>query len=318
MNHHRYTLQKYNGPATRHRCPACKENKTFTYYIDTETNDPLHSSVGRCNREVKCGYHFKPRDFFLTNPQVKDYASLWQITKPVVAPLKQPSFIDKMHFDASMKGYQHNNFITFLTRTFGKEITGELIFRYGIGTSSHWPGATVFWQIDTCGKLRTGKIMLYNPETGKRVRQPFNHISWMHTRLNKHDFELKQCFFGEHLLCDTQKTIGIVESEKTAVIASAYYPHRIWLASGSLSNLTRQKFEVLRGRNVVLYPDVNGFIKWYDKLNELYDIANVSINEMLEYKASDDDFKNGLDLADYLLRFDYQWFKKRAEGSLIY
>ena len=42
--------------------------------------------------------------------------------------------------------------------------------------------------------------MLYDPTTGKRVKEPFNHISWVHKVIKQPEFELKQCLFGEHLL----------------------------------------------------------------------------------------------------------------------
>ena len=38
------------------------------------------------------------------------------------------------------------------------------------------PGAVVFWQIDRDNNIRTGKIMEYNPETGKRS----GLINWVH------------------------------------------------------------------------------------------------------------------------------------------
>lgn len=42
--------------------------------------------------------------------------------------------------------------------------------------------------------------MLYNPTTGKRIKEPYNHVTWVHSVLHKEDYNLKQCFFGEHLL----------------------------------------------------------------------------------------------------------------------
>lgn len=48
---------------------------------------------------------------------------------------------------------------------------------YHIGTSKHWDQATIFWQIDTHNQIRTGKVILYNSKTNKRVKTPFNRIA---------------------------------------------------------------------------------------------------------------------------------------------
>lgn len=80
--------------------------------------------------------------------------------------------------------------------------------RYKVGTSKYWDGATVFWQTDNQNKVRTGKIMLYNPETGKRIKEPYNHVTWVHSVLHKGDYNLKQCFFGEHLLPEEKAVLS--------------------------------------------------------------------------------------------------------------
>lgn len=47
------------------------------------------------------------------------------------------------------------------------------------------------------------------------------------------DWQLSQCLFGEHLLALYQgKPVGLVESEKTAVIAAGLMPKYMWLATG--------------------------------------------------------------------------------------
>lgn len=68
--------------------------------------------------------------------------------------------------EQTLKGYKHNNLYCFLSEQLGEDEALQLVHRYHVGTSKHWEGATVFWQIDTIGRVRTGKIMLYNPETG--------------------------------------------------------------------------------------------------------------------------------------------------------
>ncbi len=75
--------------------------------------------------------------------------------------------------------------------------------------------------------------MLYNSETGKRIKEPYNHVTWVHSVLHKGDYNLKQCFFGEHLLSeDKSRPVALVESEKTALVASYYLPQFLWIASG--------------------------------------------------------------------------------------
>ncbi|MGA1976613.1 MAG: DUF6371 domain-containing protein [Bacteroidales bacterium] len=311
MNTHRYILEPFKGMNTRYRCPGCKSReKTFSRYIDTKTGEYLAPTVGRCNRESKCGYHYTPKQYLQINPISIDTPQVKPPYKPhPIPPQQKPvSFIPVEVFKASLQNHEPNYFIKFLIDLFGIQVTRDLISRYFIGTSSHWNSATIFWQIDIAGKIRTGKIMLYNPTTGKRVKELFNHITWVHKLLKQPEFELKQCLFGEHLLQDNKKPIALVESEKTAIIASVYFPQFIWLAVGSLNNLNAEKCKVLAGRKVTLFPDLNGFKKWNIKAKELSHLASFNISDLLERKATEVERKQGFDLADYLIRFDYKEF----------
>jgi len=304
MIEHRYILQPYKGVNTRYYCPICNKGKTFSRYIDTRTGDHLASNVGRCDRESNCGYHYTPKQYFQDNDISIDTTrlKLHAIPKPVY-------FIPVELFKQSLKDHSENNFVVYLTGLFGNETTSELIRCYFIGSSNHWSGSTIFWQIDITGKIRTGKIMLYNPVTGKRVKEPFNHIAWAHTAPEMAEFDLTQCFFGEHLLLDKTKPVAIVESEKTAIIASVYLRQFIWLAAGSKEGLKNiAKCKVLKGRTVVLFPDLKAYKDWTDRAKDLSTIARVNVSDLLERKANETEREQGLDLADYLIRFDYKTF----------
>jgi hypothetical protein len=310
MSKHRYILEPYKGMNTRYRCPSCQQrDKIFSLYIDTETGEHIHPTVGRCNRESNCGHHYTPKQYFQDNnisfdtPQPKAYKP-----QPVTPQPKPVSFIPVKVFKASLKAHDANHFVQFLINLFGVEVASQLVSRYFIATSKNWNGATVFWQIDTRGKVRTGKIMLYSPTTGKRVKKPFYHINWVHKAIKQPGFELKQCLFGEHLLIDKTKPVAIVESEKTAVIASVYLPQFIWVAVGSLNNLNAEKCSILKGRTVTLFPDLNGFDKWSRKAKELSQLANFTVSDLLERKATEAERKQGFDLADYLINFNYKEF----------
>ena len=141
----RFTLEPYKGTNTRHHCPECNsKDKTFTFYIDTETNQRINDRVGRCNRESNCGYHYTPKQYFQDNNISFDTTQPEKIRQ--APPKPEPSFIDPELFKQSLAGYKMNNFITFLKIIFGDEITSQLIAKYFIGSSKHWPGSTIFWE----------------------------------------------------------------------------------------------------------------------------------------------------------------------------
>ena len=310
MSEYKYILEPYKGMNTRNRCPTCQQrDKTFSLYIDAETGEQIHPTVGRCNRESNCGHHYTPKQYFqdnnilfnTTQPKVYKPRTVTPLTKPV-------SFIPVEVFKASLKAHETNHFVKFLSNLFGVDVASQLVSRYFIATSKHWNGATVFWQIDTQGKVRTGKIMLYSATTGKRLKNLEIPVYWAHKAIKQPEFELKQCLFGEHLLIDKTKPVAIVESEKTAVIASVYLPQFIWVAVGSLTNLNAEKCSILKGRTVTLFPDLNGFEKWSSKAKELSHLAIFTVSDLLERKATEEEKKQGFDLADYLIKFDYKAF----------
>lgn len=308
MHKHQYTLEPYKGMNTRYRCPNCNDTrKTFSRYIDANTHQHIDPNVGKCDRENNCGYHFTPKQYFEQNNIFISKNRSTALTRPS-AKMVSYSIIDQNVFMESLKSYETNYFVQFLLSRFDKEKVVELINRYYIATSKCWHGASVFWQRDLQGKIRTGKIMLYNPSNGKRIKEPINHITWAHKAIKLSEFNLQQCFFGEHLLIDKTKIVAIVESEKTAVIASLYIPNLIWLATGGKENLNLKIFSVLKGRNVVLYPDIDGFDKWTNKAKELSSITKIRVSNLLEKNATVIERKKQYDIADYLLQYDLNEF----------
>jgi len=304
MNDYRYTLEPYNGMKTRYRCPNCNKIKQFTRYIDTQTNEHLSDAVGKCSRLVKCGYHYKPKQYFQDNNISFDKTKISNYIKPKPKPKPKTSFIKVDVMEKSKASKQPNFFIDYLASIWSYKVAFYLADKYNIGTSKHWNGATVFFQVDKNNNVRSGKIMLYDPLNGKRVKQPYNHINWVHKVLNLDSFNLEQCYFGEHLLNeDTGKPVAIVESEKTAIISSVYLPDFIWLACGSVNNLNEAKTKALKGRNVVLFPDLNCFDLWNDKIPQLTSLATFRTSTLLKDKATENEKKQGYDLADYLIKF---------------
>ncbi len=299
----------------KHICPSCGKRR-YVRYINTETNEYLPEEYGRCDRESNCAYHLNPyKDGYLKKQYDHDFQVrriIHSSTKPLRVKEKEQkkeiSFIDTELLQKSLTAYHENNFVLYLIELFGEQITSQLISKYFIGTSIHWPGSTVFWQIDINGQIRSGKIMLYNSDDGKRIKEPTNHITWAHKAMRLKDFNLKQCLFGEHLLKTHSGIVAIVESEKTAIISSIYFPQILWLACGSLNGLTKERCEVLKGYNVVLFPDLQAQEKWKDKAKDLQGITSFKVSEFLESIATETEIKKGLDLADYLIRYNWKDF----------
>lgn len=208
----------------------------------------------------------------------------------------------KKHFELNLT---EDNLTKFLKSKFTPEEIQTAKDNYFItGTNHFWKCATIFWQIDENNKVHAGKVMLYNSRNGKRKKEPYNHINWVHKALKnaKQDFNLCQCLFGLHRINeDNQKTVAIVESEKTAIVMSLFIPDFIWLATGSKQNLKLELLEPIKKRNIVLFPDKGEFENWSRKANELNKQGfAISVSNLIEQT----DNKNGFDLADYYFLTD--------------
>lgn len=205
---------------------------------------------------------------------------------------------------ATMRGYDRNNLFNFISTVIGKDEATRLMEMYRVGTSKHWNGATVFWQISADGDVRGGKIMLYDRMTGHRVQEPYPHITWVHSALRMTDFRLNQCFFGEHLLPYIRdKPVALVESEKTAILATHYLPQYLWLATGGKCTcMSRETIKSLKGREVILIPDLNATEEWRKRMAIFNELGiKVTLFDKLEQMATDEERAQGLDIADYLI-----------------
>lgn len=311
------TNQAYRFQLDNHRptklfyCPQCQKRE-FKRYVDNETGEYLDDRVGLCNRLNNCGYHYTPKQYFSDNPTKKTL----EVAKPIYRAFPTSNIITDNFstiplsvFEQSKVCYEQNYFVQYLKSLFHDDLTNQLVERFHIGTSKHWQGATVFWQIDDLGNIRTGKIMLYDCFIGKRHKDYTGkkYINWAHTVLKYSDYNLQQCLFGEHQLRHEpiDKTVAIVESEKTAVLMTALLPNYIWLATGGLHNLKSERCKILAKQKVILFPDLYAFDKWKAKEPELLEIGcQVTTSDLLERYATPNDKIEGYDLADYFIKRD--------------
>ena len=330
---HRYILQPYTMPSSRHTCPSCGHAREFALYVDIETGEPLHLTVGRCNREKSCGYHYKPKDFFRDNPEYKTGETVrprfWTGRNIPAAGSPSITFLSPGLVSGIDGAREQNNLYRFFVSRFGDEAAAKVFDRYRVRTSKHFCNAgglaAAFPQIDRRGRLRQLKIMAYDPGTGKRLKKENKAERWSERRQSYYtDTEqdktyfagkmlagdsgayFEQCYFGEHLIRPSS-VVGIVESEKTALIASIYIPGVVWVASGGKNGVRGTKTRISEAfsgvQSVTLYPDLGCLDEWRGKMEAIRGAGiTASISETLEQRATPEERAAGLDIADYLLR----------------
>lgn len=186
-----------------------------------------------------------------------------------------------------------------------------MLNNYQVGHSPQ-EGHTIFWQIDEEQRVRTGKMMKYKPD-GHRDKESPHNFDFIHSvmfrahRLDPMEVQAQTCFFGQHLINAAPKAnINIVESEKTALICAIAYgnmKHNIWIASGGLNNINKQKLEpfIKARRTIVLYPDHDGIEAWKEKAKAInYNKLHVNTDYVTTWWHEEDGEK--ADIADVLLR----------------
>src|SRR5690606_37948822 len=141
---------------------------------------------------------------------------------------------------------------------------------------------------------------------------------------NKNEIKVS-CLFGEHLLSKyPQNPVALVEAPKTAIYGTLYFgfpeqpTNLLWLAVYNLSSLNLNKCQALKGRNVLLFPDLSkdgkAFELWSNKAAKIQKRLQGTyfhVSDLLEQLASQQDKEQGKDLADYLIKRDWRDFRKR-------
>lgn len=266
-------------------CPQCGKMRFKPYcYPDGSI---LDKSCGRCNREINCGYHLSPKDFFKSK---NDKEFLPKIERVKIEP-KKMFVLEKSKIEPFMDNYRASTLFYWLQST-GLDFAPTFqLYKVGAGRN----GATVYPQFDSA-VFRTAKIMMY--KNGKRDRSHFPPVDWMHTKLKliKEDEELRQCFFGRHLLNrNDPRPICLVESEKSALICAAIFPNAVWLASGGRTQINQLNLSELTNKKTIIFPDFDSVEFWREKTKMF---PRFKIMDLRNYA---DDLPGDSDIADVIL-----------------
>lgn len=342
MLNYRYHLQKYRTIADKHTCPSCGRKRCFKLYVD-DNNQPLNDRVGYCDHISSCGYHYPPRQYFHDHPQSKPPSAPHvgtTVSQRASSPLlqkKAPVLVASHNNPASTTGvpptwgaeggssggspstlpvslversmasvYYPSDLTRFLMTLFGAATVQRLIDDYRVGRTSN--GRTIFWQIDIEGRVRTGLIMRYRPD-GHRDHNAHDAFNWAHAIMAKRgevaDYNLRQCLFGEHLLAARPTApVALVEGAKSALIASGVMPQYVWVATCGKNQFKPEVLAPLRGRDVTVFPDVDGYAAWLaaaQHMKAALQCRSLDVSSYLERHATPEQRLAHIDLADLLV-----------------
>jgi hypothetical protein len=347
MEKYRFQLEK---GSKKHICPKCGKRR-FVGFIDTSTGHYLPAIYGRCDREANCNYFLSPYDdnfavdsFTQDKPNRSDQRQSYTVAGSKPAPTPTQVFIpDEILHATRTRPLSKNVFIdnlaTNIPYPFEMDDLKKVVdlFRLGTLAQGYSAGAISFPFIDQQNRVRAIQIKQFDKQ---------NHTintSFIHANLAHHCTKQKKplpgwlqayqqqekkvtCAFGEHLLRDyPMNPVALTEAPKTAIYGTLYFgfpdesqDNFLWLAVYNLSSLNFEKVKALKGRNVVLFPDLseNGsaFELWSKKAIELEKQipgTRFLVSDLLEINATPDERKNGQDLADFLIPLDWKEFRKK-------
>lgn len=276
-----YPFQLEKHPKIKGKCPQCGHTKVFRYYEDRDGK--RIENAGICDRQSNCGHHAKPN-----NEQIK--AIISQESKPKVEVQKSEIILPDAKILAKISANEKDHSSHFHKFCETLEIPISHLILWGVGTDKT---ETVFILRNHEKKTANVKYFRYLV-TGKRDKT-FTSFSMRQPKSLTKKYNIP--LYGEHLLDKTrQKTVCVVESEKTAVIASWFYPHFDFVACGAANGLTSEKLSVLFSRKIYWLADAdkagreNSSLKNLKAYEQNFEVIDVFPNR-----------QDGTDLADAII-----------------
>lgn len=280
MQSNEYPWRLEKSPKKKGECPNCGHANKWRYYEDLAGN--RLEQFGICDRINTCGEHLPPK-------------GIRSESKEALPPPPQP--VQIFPIDKQLERLEkaqtkmHTNLHTFLADRLG--ITMLHFQKWAVGGEIN---KTMFVFKNRDGRIVNAKCILYMPN-GHRNKD-FEAYS-----LKQPDDALQRyqlCLFGEHLLDpDKKRTVIMVESEKTAVIASFFYGQYDWLACAANTGLTDAKIPAVFGRRVVWLCDADIAGRPGRKNSSIRKLETYQINHLVVDPFPDR--TDGYDIADHIV-----------------
>ena len=217
-----------------------------------------------------------------------------QISRPAIVYTPTYNFIE-LTIIKRLQG-NRNTFVDFLHTLFDSPKVAAAVERYCIGGDSQC--RTIFPNLDQEGRCVGGAVIPYLPNGHRDKSKGASNIHAELKRKDKtHPTQADQVLFGSHLLrLYPSASVGIVESQKSAVILSVIYPNLIWLATAGMTNFNARLLAPIYDRNVIAYPDVNGVQVWTQRAKDL-PFKNIRVSDWWRYAQDEKE-----DICDVVIR----------------
>lgn len=275
MKEYKWMLRK---GGKKERCPQCGKMRFVPFVLTADPSVKAGAEYGRCDREQSCGYFRYP------GGEVKVDSDREYIPEPPKEPILFPS--DLAERDAVTTS---NSLFRAYAAIVGPVRLYKVMTMYKCGTGGH--SECIYYQHDGT-HVRTAKAILYGKD-GHRLKTEDGGLPvwWLHKLPALRQYtagrELKQCFFGQHLLrLYPHAKVYVVEAEKTAVMMAATDKDgkgRLWIACGG-SQMLKGAIDLspLVGRVVTLIPDDGQYWNWR-RTADAYGWQCVDIEPMKRY-----------------------------------
>ena len=294
----------------------------WPFYSFSDSDACFDKALSRSNDDASCPYIrsmikkylnannpllYKGKYFLLKKLEVKQ-------TKRKIMEIDLDFFLSTTRDGRSIKG--RNALTDLLLRLYPETAVLQAVDRYCIGFDSFVNGAMeqpiIFWQINEKCNIINGKRIQYkfdghrDKKIAPRIMYPMNPTT----------------LFGLHLQpMVTDRGVGVVESEKTALIMSIEMPEMVWMAVGGLNNFNEITLNPLRMNRITAYPDLDitidrkthrsaSWAEWNRTAIALQRKGwRISTSTFIEDRASSLDRMNKLDISDFVLRERINNFK---------
>ena len=312
-----FILERYRpGGANRFVCPNCGKKKCFTRYVDVSTGEYVGETCGKCDHESSCGYHYPPREYYRDHPEsVRPQETYTVNGKRTVLSHRMRTLacvptaaVQTEFYDIGWAVKAAERASTFRSwfegLPFAPDLIKQVLADYYVGATQrdiicsgiNYGPAAIFWMIDEQQRVHDAKLIAYTSD-GHRVQSWGNSMRSICVKANKGPQleQTEKVLFGLHLVPRyPEKTICIVESEKSALVCALRYPEHLWLATGGCGNLQVEKLRPLLNRRLIVYPDAGECDKWRERMAESGH-ANYTVMDFIER------YESNTDIADVIL-----------------